>query len=127
MELLDRVEELVCRVATHSSTKNHLAKVGSNRNSKNKCKSVRKNRELDSKPSDSHQSAKPRESQPMATLENGVETSRIPKDISEEVKQELSRSGLQTPHLRVRFDDTPEFIESEREVDEYDIIQDIKD
>ena len=63
----------------------------------------------------------------MATSENRIETNRISKDINKEVKQELSRSGLQTPHPRVRFDDTPIFIVSERKVDEYDIIQDIKD
>ena len=37
------------------------------------------------------------------------------------------RSGLPTQHPRVRFDDTLVFIEPERKVDEYDIIQDIKD
>ena len=63
----------------------------------------------------------------MATSENGVETSRIPEDISEEVRQELSRSGFQTPHRRIRFDDTLVFIELEWKVDEYNIIQDIKD
>ena len=63
----------------------------------------------------------------MATSENGIGTSRIPEDICEEVKQELSRSGLPTPHPRVRFDDTLVFIEPERKVDDYDIIQDIKD
>ena len=41
--------------------------------------------------------------------------------------QKLLRSSLPTPHPRVRFDDTPVFIEPERKVDDYDIIQDIKD
>lgn len=53
--------------------------------------------------------------------------SRIPEDIREEFKLELSRSGLQSPHTRVRFNDTPVFIEPERKVDEYDILPDIKD
>ena len=78
-------------------------------------------------PSDSHQSDEPRESQSMATSKNGVGTSRISKDISDKIKQELSRSSLQTPHLKVRFDDTPIFIELEQKVDENDIIEDIKD
>ena len=63
----------------------------------------------------------------MATSENGIGTSTIPEDIIEEVRQELSRFGLQTPHPRVRFDDTPVFIELEQKVDEYNIIEDIKD
>ena len=63
----------------------------------------------------------------MATSKNGVGTSRILEDINEEVKQELSRSNLQIPYPRVRFDDILVFIESERKVNEYDIIRDIKD
>ena len=127
MGLLDRIEELVCRIETCSSTKNCLAESGSSRNSKNKCRSVRERKELDLDPSDSQQSDEPRETQPVATLENGIGTNRIPEDINEEVKHELLRSGLLTPHPRVRFDDTPVFIEPERKIDDYDIIQDIKD
>ena len=51
----------------------------------------------------------------------------MPEDIYEEVRQELSRSGLPTLHPRVRFDDIPIFIEPKREIDDSDIIQDIKD
>ena len=127
MGLLDRVEESVHRVATFSSTKNHLAKSGSRRNNKNKRRSIRERKEPDLDPSDSQQSDEPRRTRPIATSENGIETSRIPEDISEEVRQELSRSGLPTPHLRVRFDDTLVFIELEWKVDDYGIIQDIKD
>ena len=60
-------------------------------------------------------------------MENGVGISRVPEDISEEVRQDLTRSGLPTQLSRVRFDDTPVFIEPTRKVDDYDIIQDIKD
>ena len=127
MELPDRIKESVCRVAICSSTKNCLVETDSSRNSINKHRSVRKSRQPDSEPSDSHQSDKPREFQPMATSKNGVGTSRILEDINEEVKQELSRSNLQIPYPRVRFDDILVFIESERKVNEYDIIQDIKD
>ena len=122
MGLPDRIEESVCRIATYSSTKNHLAETSSNRNSKNRCRSVRVRKELESDPSDSQQSDEPRETQHVATSENGVGTSRIPEDISEEVRQELSRSGLPTLHPKVRFDDTPVFIELERKVDDYDVI-----
>ena len=110
-----------------SSTKNHLAEIGSSRNySKNKHRSVRVRKEPKLDPSDSQQSDEPRETQLVATLENGIGTSRILEDISEEVRQELSRSDLPTPYSKVRFDDTPVFIEPERKVDDCDIIQDIK-
>ena len=77
--------------------------------------------------SDFQQSDEPRRTQPIVMSKNGVGTSRISKDISEEIKQELSRSNLPTSHLRVKFDDTPIFIELERKIDDYNIIQDIKD
>ena len=86
MGLPDKIEESVCRVATRSSTKNRLAETNSNRNSKNKRRRIRKSREPDSDPSNSHQSNEPRKTQPMATSENGIETNRIPEDINEEVR-----------------------------------------
>ena len=122
MGLPNRVEDSVCRVVTCSFTKNRLAEFGSSRNSKNKCRSVRTSKEPESDLSDSHQSDEPRETQPVATSKNGIESSRIPKDINKEVRHELSRFDLQTPYLRVRFDDTPIFIESKQKVDEYNII-----
>ena len=69
----------------------------------------------------------PTEPQPTATSENGVGTSRIPEDISEEVRRDLTRSGSPPLHPRVQFNDTPVFIEPDRKVDDYDIVQDIKD
>ena len=86
MGLPDRVEESVHKLATCSSTKNHLAKFGSSRNSKNKCGSVRERKEPDSDPSDSQQLNEPRRTWPKGTSKNGIETNRIPKDISEEVR-----------------------------------------
>ena len=81
MGLSDRIEESVCRVATHNSTKNRLAEIGSNKNNKNKCRNVRVRKEPESNLSDSQQSDESRETKPIATLENGVGTSRIPEDI----------------------------------------------
>ena len=86
MELLDRAEESVCRITTRSSTKNHAIETSSSRNSKNKRRGVRKSRQPDSEPSDSHQLDEPRESQSMATSKNDIGTNRIPEDISEEVR-----------------------------------------
>ena len=96
MGLLDRIEELIFRIATHSSTKNRLVETNSSRNSKNKHRSVRVRKEPESDPSDFQQSNEPRETQPVATSENGVGTSRISKDMNIEVKQKVSRSDLPT-------------------------------
>ena len=84
--LPDRVEESVCIVATYSSIKKYLAEFGSSRNSKNKHRSIRERKEPDSDPSDSQQSDEPRKTQSVAISENGIGTSRISEDISEEVK-----------------------------------------
>ena len=127
MGLPDRIEEPVLRIETRSSTKNRVEETKSNRKNKNKRRSARNRKEPESDPSDSQQSDEPRETQPVATSENGVGTSRIPKDINEEVRQDLTRSDLPTQHLRVKFDDIPIFIEPERKADDYDVIQDIKD
>ena len=83
----DRIEESVCRVATCSSTKNRLVESSSNKNSKNKRRSIRESRESELDPSDFQQLDESRETQPIATSENAVGTNRILKDISEEVKQ----------------------------------------
>ena len=127
MGLPDKVEESVLREATRNSTKNHLVESGSSRKNKSKRRSTRGRKEPGLDLSDSQQSDEPRKTQPIATSENGIETNRIPEDINKEVRQELTRSGLLAPHLRVRFEDTPVFIEPERKVDDYDIVQDIKD
>ena len=126
MELPGRIEESILRVETHSSTKNHVKEPKNSRKSRNKRRSTRNRKEPESDPNDSQPSDEPRESQPVVTSENGVGTSRIPEDISEEIRQDLTRSGLPTQHPRVRFDDNPVFIEPEWKADEYDIIQDIK-
>ena len=126
MELPDKIEEAVHQVETRSSTKNRIAETKNSRKSKSKWKSNRNRKEPESDPSDSQQSDEPRGTQPVATLENRVGTSRLPEDISEEVRQDLTRSGLPTQLPRVRFDDTLVFIEPERKTDDYDIIQDIK-
>ena len=96
--------------------------VSNRRKNKNRHRSTRGRKEPESDPSDSQHSDEPRETQPVVTSENGVGASRIPEDISEEVRQDLIRSSLPIQHLRVRFDDTPVFIELERKVDDYDII-----
>jgi hypothetical protein len=124
--LPDRLEEAVLRVVTRSSTRKEDVELGKNRKKKNRRKDIRSRTEPESDPSDSQKSDDPGETSPRANSENGVEARGIPEDISEEVRRDLTRSGLRTPLPRVRFDDTPVFIEPERKVDDYDIVQDIK-
>ena len=127
MELPNRIEEAVLRVATRSSTRREEENPGRSRRKKNRRKNLRSREEPEPDPSDSEQTEEPGETQPIETSENGVEARGIPEDISEEVRQDLTRSGVRTPHPRVRFDDNPVFIEATQKVDDYDIIQDIKD
>ena len=127
MRLPDRIEESVLRIATYSSTKNQVVEFDSNKKNKNRRRNARGRKEPELDPSDSQQSDEPRKTQIVETLENGVGNNRIPEDISEEVRQDLTRSSLPTQHPRVRFNDTPVFIEPEQKVDDYNIIQDIKD
>ena len=122
MGLPDRIEQPVVRVATCSSTKNHLVEFGSNRKSKSRRRSIRGRKEPELDSSDSQQSDEPRETQPVVTSENGVGTSRILEDINEEIKQDSTRSGLPIQHPRIRFDDTQIFIEPDWKVDDYNII-----
>ena len=86
MELPDRIEEPVLRIKTRSSTKSRVEESNGSRKSRNKHKSARNRKEPESDPSDSQQSDEPRETQSIATSENGLGTSRIPEDINEEVR-----------------------------------------
>ena len=67
---------------------------------------------------------KPEPVLPKATVEKGVEESRIPSDISIEVREELEKTnlGIEAEPKRVRFDDIPVIIEPEVKPDDYDII-----
>ena len=121
------IDESVLRVATRSSTRKDEVESGRSRKKKVRRKDSRSRTEPESDPSDSQKSDEPREIPPVATAENGVEARGIPEDISEEVRQDLTRSDLRTPHPKVTFDDNPVFIEPELKVDDYDIVQDIKD
>ena len=120
MELLIPVEESVHRVATRSSTS---SKVRKPRNRPRRKRVVPESEDSLSNP------LSDQEPPPAATTEKGVETSRIPTDISAKVRQQLGELDLypdRSPR-KVRFDDIPVIIEPDRKPDDYDIIQDIKD
>ncbi len=118
MELPNRIEEAVLRVATRSSTRREEENPGRSRRKKNRRKNPRSREEPEPDPSDSEQVEEPEETPPIATSENGVEARGIPEDISKEIRQDLTRSGLHTPHPRVRFDDNPVCIEAIQKVDD---------
>ena len=88
MELPVRVEESVHRVATRSSTKNRA----------HECKHCRakvrtRSSRLDDPSSSSfNPESEPKPVQPRATLEKGVEESRMPRDISIEVRDNLEKT-----------------------------------
>ena len=125
MELPVRVEELIHKVATCSSTKNR-AQERKNRRVRLRTRSSRVD---DPDSSSSDLDSEPEPVLPKATVEKGVEESRIPRDISIEVREELEKTklGIETEPKRVRFDDISVIIEPEVKPDDYDIIQDIKD
>ena len=122
MELPSPVEESVYRVATRSSTSSRVSKVRKPRNRTRKKRIVPESEESLSDPLSDP------ELPPVAT-EKGVGISRIPTDISAEVRQQLGEldSHPDRSPRKVRFDDVPIIIEPERKPDDYNIIQDIKD
>ena len=123
MELPIPVEESVYRVATRSSTSSKVSKVRKPRNRPRRKRGIPESEDSLSDP------VSDPESPPIATAEKGVETDRIPIDISAEVQQQLKELGSypdRSPR-KVRFDDTPVIIRLDRKPDDYDIIQDIKD
>ena len=125
MELPVRVEESVHRVATHSSTKNQ-AHERKNRRVRLRTRSSRVD---DPDSNSSGPNSEPELVLPKAIVEIGVEESRIPRDISVEVREQLEKTNLsvETSPRRVRFDDISIIIEPKVKPDDYDIIQDIKD
>ena len=131
MELPVRIEQLVNKVATRSSTKTHeLERIAR----KDRCRTrSRKSKGLDDTGLDSSFSPEtmmePDEVTPIAPVEKGVEENRIPKDISRKVRKDLEESNQTSdpPIRKVRFDETPVVIQPGLKPDEYDIIQDIKE
>ena len=118
MELPILVEESVHRVTTCSSTSSKVSKVREPRNRSRRKRVVPESEDSLSDP------LSDLEPPPTTTAEKGVETSRIPTDISAKVRQQLGELGMHPDRSprKVRFDDVPIIIEPERKPNDYDII-----
>jgi hypothetical protein len=121
VELLERKESVVNRVAMRSSTRNQP-------DSRVRRTRSRKRPESSSSDSDRIEVA-PEPIRPTANVEKGVEENRLPIDISSEVGRAITDSNPKIVPKTVRFDDVPVIIKSSPDIriDEYDIIRDIKD
>jgi hypothetical protein len=121
VELLERKESVVIRVATHSSTRNQP-------DSRVRRTLSRKKPESSSSDSDRNEVA-PEPTRPVVHVEKGVEENRLPIDISSEVGRAIVDSNPRIVPKTVKFDDVPVIIKSNPDIwiDEYDIIRDIKD
>jgi hypothetical protein len=123
VELLERKESIVNRVATRSSIKKQL-----DSNSRVRRTRSRKKPESSSSDSDRNEIA-PEPTRPVVHLEKVVEENRLPIDISSEVGRAIAASNPKIAPKTVRFYDVPVVIKSNPDIwiDEYDIIRDIKD
>jgi hypothetical protein len=118
VELLERKESVVNRVATRSSTRNQP-----DSNSRVRRTISRKKPESSNSDSDRNEVA-PEPTRPVVHLEKGVEENRLSIDISSEVGRAIEDSNPKIVPKTVRFDDVPVVIKSnpDIQIDEYDII-----
>jgi hypothetical protein len=121
VELLERRESIVNRVATRSSTRNQP-------DSRARKTRSRKKPESSSSDSDRNEVA-PEPIRPIVQVEKGVEENRLPIDISSEVGRAIADANPRIVPKTVRFDDVPVIIKFNPDIriDEYDIIRDIQD
>jgi hypothetical protein len=121
VELLERRESVVNRVATRSSTRNQPD---------SRVRRTRSRKKPESSSSDSDQNeVAPKPTRPVVHLEKGVEENQLPIDISSKVGRAITDSNPRIVPKTIRFDDVPVIIKSNPDIriDEYDIIWDIKD
>jgi hypothetical protein len=121
VELLERKESVVNRVATCSSTKNPP-------DSRVRRTRSRKKPESSSSDSDRNNVA-PEPTRPVVQVEKGIEENRLPIDISSEVGRAITDSNPRIVPKTVTLDDIPVIVKTNPDIriDEYDIIRDIKD
>jgi Fe-S-cluster formation regulator IscX/YfhJ len=121
VELLERKESVVNRVATRSSTRNQPD---------SRVRKTRSRMKPESSSSDSYRNeVAPAPTRPIVHVEEGKEENRLPIDISSEIGRAIMDSNPRIAPKTVRFNDVPVIIKSnpDIQIDEYDIIRDIKD
>jgi Fe-S-cluster formation regulator IscX/YfhJ len=102
VELLERKESVVNRVATRSSTRNQPdSRVRRTRSRKKPCCSDSDRNEVAPEPT-----------RPAVHVEKGVEENQLPIDISSEVGRAITDSNPRIVPKTVRFDDFPVIIKS---------------
>jgi hypothetical protein len=118
------VEEHDCRIATRNSTKQRFERPRTKREVP-RSRSGKANPETDRSSSESSDVV---EVPPVVTPEKGVENLHIPINVRHDVKRNLEVSGTvpDPPRKSVTFEDVPVFINPELKMDEYDILQDVK-
>ena len=126
MELPVEIVAPVNRVSTRSSTKKDKVSDPRARKPRRKAKKSWEAKDAREDHFDSSQESKV---ELVATSEKGVARSWIPMDVSTELREQLAKqiSDSDPSPRKVRFSDVPIIIEPERKLDDYDIIQDIKD
>jgi hypothetical protein len=126
VEATKEAEESVFRVTLRSSTKHRPEEISSKRNRRGRHKNSRKTEVTEPDSSGDTPILEVGKTRPQAENGSGVERHRIPEDISEEIRRELTESEPPPVRTTVTFDDVPVIIPAPLKVDEYDIIADIK-
>jgi hypothetical protein len=108
VELLERKESVVIRIATRSSTRNQPD---------NRVRRTRVRKKLESSSSDSDRNeVAPEPTRPIVHVEKGVEENRLSIDISSEVGRAIADSNPKIIPKTVRFDDVPVIIKSNPDI-----------
>ena len=126
METTRNPEGAVFRVTLRSSTRNRLEETSGRRNKRGRHKGS-KRKEV-AEPDSSDETPFPGFEKIRHGVENGsgVDQHRIPEDISDEIRKELSEPGTPPIRTTVTFDDVPVIIPASLKIDEYDILTDVK-
>jgi hypothetical protein len=108
VELLERKESIINRVATCNSTRNQ---------SDSRVRRTRSRKKPESSSSDSDRNeVAPEPTRPVVQVEKGVEKNRLPIDISSKVGRAIADSNPRIVPKTVRFDDVPVIIKSNQDI-----------
>jgi len=126
VEATKGTEGSVFRVTLRSSTKHRSEETSSKRNRRGRHKNNGRKGAAGTDSSDGTPIPEVGKTRPQAENGSGVGQHRIPEDISEEIRRELTEAEPPPVRTTVTFDDVPVIIPAALKVDEYDILADIK-